>query len=50
MRFTPTQTGDFEIACAKLCGMGHYRMHRILRVVCQHQFDKWLAARDAEKQ
>jgi cytochrome c oxidase subunit 2 len=50
MHFTPTQTGDFEIACAELCGLGHYRMHGIVRVVSQDEFDKWLAAREAEKQ
>jgi cytochrome c oxidase subunit 2 len=50
MHFTPTQTGDFEIACAELCGMGHYRMHGIVRVVSQDEFDKWLAAREAENQ
>jgi len=50
MHFTPTRTGDFEIACAELCGMGHYKMHGIVRVVSQEEFDKWLAAREAEKQ
>lgn len=50
MHFTPTQTGDFEIACAELCGLGHYKMHGILRVVSPDEFDKWLAAREADKQ
>jgi cytochrome c oxidase subunit 2 len=50
MHFTPTQTGDFEIACAELCGMGHYKMHGILKVVSQDEFDRWLAEREAEKQ
>jgi cytochrome c oxidase subunit II len=50
MHFTPTQTGDYEIACAELCGLGHYKMHGILKVVSQGEFDKWLAAREAEKQ
>jgi cytochrome c oxidase subunit II len=50
MHFTPTQTGDFEIACAELCGLGHYKMHGILRVVSPEEFDKWLADREAEKQ
>jgi len=49
MHFTPTQTGDFEIACAELCGLGHYKMHGMLKVVSQEEFDKWLAAREAEK-
>jgi cytochrome c oxidase subunit II len=50
MHFTPTETGDFEIACAELCGLGHYKMHGIVKVVSQEEFDKWLASREAEKQ
>jgi cytochrome c oxidase subunit 2 len=50
MHFTPTQVGDYEIACAELCGLGHYKMHGMLKVVSQEDFDKWLAAREAEKQ
>jgi len=50
MHFTPTQTGDYEIACAELCGLGHYKMHGMLKVVSQEEFDKWLTAREAEKQ
>ena len=49
MHFTPTATGDYEIACSQLCGLGHYKMHGILRVVSQDEFDKWMAAREAEK-
>ncbi len=30
--FTPTETGEFEIACAELCGLGHYRMKGALFV------------------
>jgi cytochrome c oxidase subunit 2 len=50
MHFTPTEIGDYEIACAELCGLGHYKMHGMLHVVSQEDFDKWLAAREAEKQ
>jgi cytochrome c oxidase subunit 2 len=50
MHFTPTQTGSYEIACAELCGLGHYKMHGILKVVSQEDFDKWIAAHEAEKQ
>jgi cytochrome c oxidase subunit 2 len=49
MHFTPISTGDYEIACAELCGLGHYKMHGMLKVVSQEDFDKWLAAREAEK-
>jgi cytochrome c oxidase subunit II len=50
MHFTPTETGSYEIACAELCGLGHYKMHGILKVVSQTEFDQWLAAHEAEKQ
>ena len=50
MHFTPTEVGDYEIACAELCGLGHYKMHGMLKVVSQDDFDKWFAAREAEKQ
>jgi cytochrome c oxidase subunit 2 len=50
MHFTPTEIGEYEIACAELCGLGHYKMHGMVHVVSQEDFDKWLAAREAEKQ
>ena len=50
MHFTPTTVGDYEIACAELCGLGHYKMHGMLKVISQADYDKWLAARAAEKQ
>ncbi len=50
MHFKPTLIGEFEIACAELCGLGHYKMHGMVHVVSQEDFDKWLAAREAEKQ
>ena len=50
MHFTPMEIGDYEIACAELCGLGHYKMHGMLKVVSPEAFDKWLAAREAEKQ
>jgi cytochrome c oxidase subunit II len=50
MHLTPTVIGEYEIACAELCGLGHYKMHGVVHVVSQEDFDKWLAAREAEKQ
>jgi cytochrome c oxidase subunit II len=50
MHFTPTEIGSYEIACAELCGLGHYKMHGMVNVVSQEDFDKWLAQREAEKQ
>jgi cytochrome c oxidase subunit 2 len=50
MHFTPTRLGDFDAVCSQLCGLGHYKMHGIVRVVTQEEFDKWTAAREADKQ
>ncbi len=40
--FNATQTGVYEIACAELCGLGHYRMRANLTVETQEQFEAWL--------
>jgi cytochrome c oxidase subunit 2 len=50
MHFRPEQLGNYEIACAELCGLGHYKMHGIMRVVSEDDYQKWLAAREADKQ
>lgn len=39
IHFTPTQIGETEIPCAELCGLGHYRMRGLLRVVPPNEFD-----------
>jgi len=43
--FVPTRTGEFEIACAELCGMGHYRMRARIVVHEPAEFEDWLAER-----
>src|ERR1700733_4673555 len=50
MHFTPTETGSYEILCAELCGLGHYKMHGILKVVTQSEFDQWIKEHEADKQ
>lgn len=39
--FTPTQTGQWEIACSQLCGLGHYRMRGSLTVLTQADWNAW---------
>ncbi|NJN77598.1 MAG: cytochrome c oxidase subunit II [Saprospiraceae bacterium] len=34
---------DYELACAELCGNGHYSMRRIVEIVSQEEYDRWLA-------
>jgi len=40
---TGDETRDFEIACAQLCGLAHYNMRGVLRVVPEADFKTWLA-------
>ena len=40
--FTPTKTGQWEIVCGQLCGIGHYRMKGFLTVHTQKDYDDWL--------
>jgi cytochrome c oxidase subunit 2 len=43
MWFQPTQTGTFELGCAELCGLGHYRMRAVVTVHTQQDYDRWVA-------
>ena len=46
--FEATRTGSWEIACAELCGLGHYRMKGFITVDSPEDFEKWLATQAAE--
>ena len=50
MHFTATDVGDYEIACAELCGLGHYRMHSMLTVMNESDFEKWVKDQEAANQ
>ena len=41
--FVPIKTGQWDIACAQLCGLSHYRMRGSYTVESQADFDKWMA-------
>lgn len=43
VRFTPTMTGEWEMACSQLCGLGHHRMRGFYAVHTQAHDDAWLA-------
>jgi cytochrome c oxidase subunit 2 len=32
---------EYELACAELCGKGHYSMRRIFRIVSQEEYNAW---------
>ncbi len=40
--FQAREAGNFEIACAQLCGLGHYRMRGFFIVDKADQFKSWL--------
>lgn len=40
--FTPTRTGEFEILCAELCGIGHAYMRGSVQVVDEAEYEDWL--------
>lgn len=45
VHFTPVRTSGneiWEIACAQLCGLGHYRMKGQFHVQTQQDFEKWM--------
>ncbi len=46
--FEATRTGEFTLACAELCGLGHYRMGGTVIVHSQADFQDWLAEQQAE--
>ena len=46
--FEATQTGEFPLACAELCGLGHYRMGGTLIVHSKEDFDSWLSEMQIE--
>lgn len=43
--FTPTTAGSYELACAEHCGLGHYRMRGVVKVVPAAE---WAASVKAE--
>jgi len=48
-----TRTGNpefqYEIACAQLCGLGHYRMRGFVTVQTAEEFQKWLDEKSKEQ-
>ena len=47
-----TRTGNpefqYEIACAQLCGLGHFRMRGFVTVLSTEDFQKWMEERVQE--
>jgi len=47
--FFPTRTGHFELACAELCGLAHYRMRGFFNVVSQVEYEQWLRTQQEQQ-
>jgi cytochrome c oxidase subunit 2 len=41
--FEATKPGEYEIVCAELCGLGHFRMRAFLTVESEADFQTWVA-------
>jgi len=48
--FRATKTGTYDLACAELCGWGHYKMKGRLTVESRAQFEEWLETKYKEQQ
>jgi cytochrome c oxidase subunit II len=47
--FEVTEPGEYELACAELCGIGHYRMGGMVVAHAPEDFDAWLEERIAAR-
>jgi len=48
VHFTPQQAGQYEIACAELCGQQHYKMRSYMLVVPPEEYDALVALPQAQ--
>jgi cytochrome c oxidase subunit 2 len=46
--FVPTRSGDYEIVCSQLCGLGHYRMRGFITIQSQAEFEAWMLEQERE--
>jgi cytochrome c oxidase subunit 2 len=48
--FTPNVAGNFELACAELCGNNHYKMKGLVTVdASEEEFNNWLKMKLSER-
>ena len=45
--FVPTRLGDYELACAEVCGLAHYRMRGFFHVLEEPAYRDWLTLQAA---
>jgi cytochrome c oxidase subunit 2 len=42
VNFTPTETGEYTLACNQVCGLQHTSMYAVVRVVPPEEYTAWL--------
>ncbi len=48
MHVQATKTGDYEVVCAELCGLAHYRMRALIHVKTEQEFGAWVQQLEEE--
>lgn len=46
--FVPTRTGEYEITCSQLCGLGHFRMRGFVNVQTAEAYRQWVDEQEKE--
>ncbi len=47
--FEGTQPGNYQVACAELCGLGHYRMRAFVTVEPKAEFEAWMSEQNTSE-
>ncbi len=42
VHFTPDKIGQYDIVCTQLCGLGHSKMHAVLKVTTEADYENFL--------
>jgi cytochrome c oxidase subunit II len=45
IQFTANRIGEYEIVCTQLCGLGHNKMHSLLKVVSESDYESFLKSK-----
>jgi cytochrome c oxidase subunit 2 len=48
VHFTADKIGQYEIMCTQLCGLGHYKMHSMLNVVSEADYQNFLKQQEQQ--
>lgn len=48
VHFTADKIGQYEIMCTQLCGLGHYKMHSVMDVVSEADYQKFLKQQEQQ--